>query len=262
MATYAVGDIHGCFDELQALLRRVDFCPGRDELWLTGDVVNRGPRSLDVLRWAKWHAGAVRLVLGNHDLHLVSCALGVGQGDSRDTIQEILSAPDVGELITWLRRQPLLIREGDFCLVHAGLDPAWTIEEAEARAREVEALLQTPRAAELLQRNSSDEALFRARSSVARLTRLRTCDSRGVQNERFIGPPSEVPPGERPWFDWPSPRDPGTTIVFGHWAALDVMLRPNLIALDSGCVWGRSLSALRLEDRALFQQPRHSGEHA
>ena len=260
MSTYAIGDIHGCFDELILLLDRVGFSPGRDTLLLTGDLINRGPKSLETLRWARRHEGCLRLVLGNHDLHLIATALGVGKGDSRDTIDDILKASDCPTLIDWLREMPLLLRVGDFYLVHAGLHPDWSFEVARLRAREAESILQGRFAADLLRRDvpsglSLGEGIDRARESIACLTRLRACDAAGAMNARFIGPPRDLLPPFRPWFDWPSPRETDKTIVFGHWAALDVMIRERLIALDSGCVWNRCLSALRLEDRALFQQP-------
>lgn len=260
MATYAIGDIHGCFDEFQALLCRLDFQPGRDALLLTGDLINRGPKSLAMLRWARRRAGAVRFVLGNHELHLIACALGVGRAAARDTIGEILTAPDGPALVSWLRAQPLLIREEGLCLVHAGLHPDWTLDEAEARARATERLLRGKGAAALVCRDapkgaSQDKELEGARQSIALFTRLRACREGGAMDEHFTGPLAEVPKSERAWFDWPSPRDPSATIAFGHWAALGAMIRPNLIALDSGCVWKRCLSALRLGDRALFQQP-------
>ncbi len=267
MATYAIGDLHGCFDEFQALLCGIDFRPGRDTLLLTGDLVNRGPRSLDTLRWVRAHAGAVRCVLGNHDLHLVACALGVGRADARDTIGEILAAPDGRALVSWLRAQPLLIRDAGLCLVHAGLDPRWTLEEAEASARRVEAMLASDSAPDLLRRDLPaeqaarlPERLARARRAMAHLTRLRACREDGAMEDRFTGPLGAVPSGTRAWFDWPSPRDAAETVVFGHWAALGVLVRPNLIALDSGCAWGRCLSAIRLGDRAIVQVPARSQE--
>ena len=260
MSTYAIGDIHGCFDELRALLDRVGFTPGRDTLLLTGDLVNRGPKSLETLRWARRHEGCLRLVLGNHDLHLIATALGVGKGDSRDTIDDILKARDAALLIGWLREMPLLWRMGDLYLVHAGLHPNWSFEVAMLRAREAEHILQGRHAADLLRRDvpsghSLGEGVDRARESIACLTRLRACDADGTMNTRFIGPPRDLTPPFRPWFNWPSPRETDKTIVFGHWAALDVMLRERFIALDSGCVWNRALSALCLDNRALFQQP-------
>lgn len=260
MATYVIGDIHGCFDEFQALLRRIDFQVGRDALLLTGDLINRGPKSLETLRWVRRRESAVQCVLGNHDLHLVACALGVGRGDARDTIGEILTARDGPALVSWLRTRPLLIRAEDLCLVHAGLHPDWTFDEAGERAEEAEQILRGTGAADLVRRDLADgaslgEAIDRARQSIALLTRLRACREGGVPDDRFTGPLREIPGPARAWFDWPSPRDPGVTVAFGHWAALGVVLRPNLIALDSGCVWRRCLSALRLGDRALFQEP-------
>ena len=259
MARYAIGDIHGCFGELTALLARLDFRPGRDELFLTGDLVNRGPGSLAALRWARANEGCVHTVLGNHDLHLVAASLGVGRGDASDTIAGILAAPDRAELIAWLTARPLLVRERDFVLVHAGLAPGWTIDEAEARAHRLERALRGGRLADIVRRDlpeslRGDAELLDLRRDLSLLTRLRACRADGAMDERYTGPLAGVPAGTRAWFDWPHPPR-ALPIVIGHWAALDVTLRPDLIALDSGCVWGRALTALDLDTRALIQQP-------
>lgn len=260
MARFAVGDIHGCFDEFKNLLGHIGFQPGRDDLFLTGDLINRGPKSLETLRWVLAHTDSVRFVLGNHDLHLIASFLGVGKGDGRDTIQKILAAPDGPAMVERLRRAPLTLRERDFFLVHAGLAPAWSLEDAEREARRAEALLRSPRAPQLLIRTplspeNADQDLLDARSALARLTRLRACRRDGTMDEKFTGPASEVPEGTRPWFDWPPPLPRELPIVFGHWAALDVVVRPDVIALDSGCVWRRSLTAIDLDTKEIFQVP-------
>jgi bis(5'-nucleosyl)-tetraphosphatase (symmetrical) len=261
MATYAIGDIQGCFASFRLLLERISFTPKTDKLWLVGDLVNRGPESLATLRFIKNLGASVRLVLGNHDLFLLAVAEGIAPLRPKDTIRDILSADDRIDLLEWLRGQPLHHREGAFLLVHAGLLPQWTIEEATALAHEVEAVLHGPDYRAFLQ------ALFHGPTaqwkpslkgpqrlaSIARvLTRLRTCTSNGEMSN-FSGPPDEAPPGFTPWFRILDRRNTGATIISGHWAALGLHMEPNLLAIDSGCVWGRQLTAIRLEDRFVFQ---------
>lgn len=259
MATYAIGDIQGCWDNLRALLARIQPAAG-DRLWLAGDLVNRGPRSLAVLRWAAEQGDRVVAVLGNHDLHLVACARGVRRPRRSDTFQDVLEAPDGGALVDWLARRPLLHREGDWLMVHAGLLPAWSADDAERIAREVEAaglsqhLLDTWRDAPRRWRDdlARDD---RHALALAAFATLRCVDREGAMDREFDGPPAEAPPGLLPWFDHPERRSRAARIVCGHWAALGLLVRPDLAALDSGCVWGGQLSALRLEDGALFQVP-------
>jgi bis(5'-nucleosyl)-tetraphosphatase (symmetrical) len=261
MATYAIGDIQGCYISLKQLLERIAFTPGSDRLWLVGDLVNRGPESLTTLRFIKNLGTAVRLVLGNHDLFLLAAAEGITPLRPKDTIQDILSAPDRADLIDWLRQQPLLHREGPFLMVHAGLLPQWTVEEATALAHEVETQLrgQDYRAflQVLIQKSASQwhpslTGLDRTVSIVRALTRLRTCTATGEMSS-FSGPPDDAPAGFAPWFRIPDRRNTGATIITGHWAALGLHLEPTLCAIDSGCAWGRQLTAIRLEDRKLFQ---------
>ncbi len=260
MARFAVGDIHGCFDELKNLLERIGFEPGRDDLFLTGDLINRGPKSLAAIRWVMDHGSQVRFVLGNHDLHLIASFLGVGKGDSRDTILEILRAPDCPAIVDWLRHAPLAIRERDFFLVHAGLAPSWSLADAEQEARHAESILLSADAPELLLRLPAGAGNFSrdvasARFALARLTRIRACRCDGTMDEKFTGPASQVPEGTRPWFDWPPAHPRELPVVFGHWAALDVVVRPDVIALDSGCVWRRALTAINLDTKEIFQAP-------
>lgn len=260
MARFAIGDIHGCFDEFTNLLGLTGFQPGRDDLFLTGDLVNRGPKSLETIRWIKRHDSSVRFVLGNHDLHLVASAMGVGKGDFRDTIQEILDDGASASIVDWLRQAPLAIRERDFFLVHAGLSPLWSIGDGERMARLVEGVLRSEDAPLLLTRAAVDgsrasaECLL-ARSAMARLTRIRACHGDGTMDERFTGPADQVPEGTRPWFDWPPENPRELPVVFGHWAALDVVVRKDVIALDSGCVWRKALTAIDLDTREIVQAP-------
>jgi len=259
MATYAIGDVQGCHRTLLELLDRISFHPGRDRLWFTGDLVNRGPRSLAVLRWAKDHDGDLVVVLGNHDLHLLGVAAGVARPRRRDTLAEILGATDREPLLAWLRGRPFLHREAGHVLVHAGLLPAWTVAAAEALAGQASAALRGPTARDFLAEVLQSPAPAGPAGDVARavlaLTRLRLCQSDGTLHEGFSGPPGEAPAGLLPWFAFPERRSAAWRVIFGHWAALGLVRTPTLLALDTGCVWGGSLTAVRLEDQATFQVP-------
>lgn len=263
MARYAIGDIQGCMTSLERLLARIDFSPARDELWLTGDLVNRGPRSLDVLRWASSLGDRVTTVLGNHDLHLLARAAGVVGPKKRDTLDAVLAAPDRDQLLEWLRHCPLLHHDERFVLVHAGLHPRWTIAEARARAAELERELQGPAWHAFLAQMLGPPPRWdprlqggeRWRALLAYFVRVRTCYPDGRVEPSFDGPPSEAPPGCAPWFALPDRAWTTHTAVFGHWAALGLDLAPDHLALDTGCVWGNALTAVRLDDRAVFQVP-------
>lgn len=269
MATYAIGDVHGCFKTFQRLLRRIAFDPGQDRLWFVGDLVNRGPRSLAMLRWAAEQGDQIVVVLGNHDLHLLARAAGVSEVKKRDTLEEVLAAPDRDELLAWLQRRPLAHREGDVLLVHAGLFPEWKPGEVERLAREVEERLRGDKAPKLLAAIDQKSAERwkddlsgheRARAVLAGLARLRTLDAEGRMCPDFSGPPAEAPKGCRPWFEAPGRKSAGATVIFGHWAALGLKIKNGIAALDSGCVWGQALTALRLDDWRVFQEP--AGENA
>jgi bis(5'-nucleosyl)-tetraphosphatase (symmetrical) len=263
MATYAIGDIHGCFATLERLLSRIGYSPGQDRLWLVGDLVNRGPRSLAVLRWAAdQDEERVIAVLGNHDLHLLARAAGQAKERRRDTLYEVLEAPDRDDLLAWLRRRPLLHREGDLLLVHAGLLPEWTVAEAESLARQVERELRGDRADRLLG-TLRDElpgpwkddlpSASRRRLALAAFTRLRTLvPGKGLCTD-FSGPPEQAPDGCLPWFEVPKRKSRHATLLFGHWAALGYLRKNGIAALDTGCAWGRTLTALRVDDGKVFQ---------
>ena len=262
MATYAVGDVQGCFSALERLVEQIAFDPTRDRLWFVGDLVNRGPESVRVLRYVKGLNHAATTVLGNHDLFLIAAASGVATLRPKDTIDDVLTAPDRNELIDWLRHQKLLYRSGPFTLVHAGLLPHWTVEEAALLASEVEVVLRGPDFRTLLRRLYPTSGLqwsddldrpSRHAAIATVLTRLRTCSPAGFMEPDYSGPPAGTPAGFLPWFDVPGRRSRSTTIVCGHWAALGLYLRGNILAVDSGCVWGRKLTAIRLEDRTVFQ---------
>jgi bis(5'-nucleosyl)-tetraphosphatase (symmetrical) len=260
MARYAIGDIQGCMGSLERLLALIAFDPAVDSLWLVGDLVNRGPRSLEVLRWAKAHDAAVTCVLGNHDLHLLARACGV-PAKRRDTLDEVLAAPDLEDLVGWLRTRPLVHTCAPWVMVHAGLHPAWTVEQARSLAAEIEAELASQRWRDLviaLEGSTSPwrpelEGLARWSAALGYFVRARTCFSDGRLEPVFDGPPAQAPAGCAPWFELPHARWRTHVPVFGHWAALGLDVQPGHVALDSGCVWGRTLSALRLDDHTVFQ---------
>jgi bis(5'-nucleosyl)-tetraphosphatase (symmetrical) len=265
MATYAIGDIHGCFDSLQALWAQIPFDPAQDELWQVGDLVNRGPKSLEVLRWAReLHrqlGSRFQVVLGNHDLHLMAVAAGLEPLREGDTLDEVLAAPDRSRLLKWLAGRPLIHRRGRALLIHAGLPPSWTPSQAERKARKVEKALAGKDRRLLLDRSfdpsklrgNRGRRLARLHRTLVALTRLRTCSVRG-EPCRHSGPPAMAPKGCLPWFDVPGRRTASNLVVCGHWAALGWVRRKDLLAIDTGCAWGGRLSAVRVEDGALFQQ--------
>lgn len=257
MAVYAIGDVQGCLDPLQRLLERIGFDPSRDTLWCTGDVVNRGPRSLETLRFVKSLGVHLISVLGNHDLHLLAVAAGAAKPKQRDTLDEILSAPDREELLAWLRARPLLHHDPTvgYTLVHAGLLPQWDLADAQRLAREAEAVL-AAHAQEFLHHMYGDRPDHwhedlrgpeRARVIVNAFTRLRFCDREGNMDLRCNGPPGTQAPNFLPWFQVPNRRSRAQRVVFGHWSTLGLYREENVISLDSGCVWGRALTAMQLD---------------
>jgi bis(5'-nucleosyl)-tetraphosphatase (symmetrical) len=262
MATYAVGDIQGCYAELQQLLERIRFDPAQDRLWLVGDLVNRGPDSLQVLRLVKSLGERAITVLGNHDLHLLAVAEGTAELHRSDTLDEILGAPDREELLTWLRHQRLMYAEGDYVLVHAGLMPQWSVKQAGKLAHEVEKALRGDDYTVFLARmygntphNWDDEldGYKRLRVIVNAFTRLRVCTPQGEMEFRFKGEVEKIPEGFQPWFEVSERKSRKATVIFGHWSALGLKVTPKVIALDTGCLWGGPMTAIRLEDRQLFQ---------
>jgi bis(5'-nucleosyl)-tetraphosphatase (symmetrical) len=260
MATYAIGDVQGCYDELQALLARAGFDAARDALWFVGDLVNRGPKSLEVLRFVRSLGERAVTVLGNHDFHLIAQFEGVEQAREGDTLESVLAAADARPLVDWLRHRPMMHVGGDYALVHAGLLPQWSVARALELAHEVERALAAPTYREFLgclygdQPERWDDRLAgwdRLRVIVNAMVRLRFCTRDGHMEFRAKG--TRPPAGYKAWFDL---REGDVhTLVCGHWSTLGLKLAPRLAALDSGCVWGGSLSALRLEDRALYQVP-------
>jgi len=262
MSTYAIGDVQGCFVALCGLLQEIGFNAGRDRLWFVGDLVNRGPDSLATLRFVKDLGRAAVCVLGNHDLHLLAVAGGHSKLRKDDTLNGVLEAPDRDELLEWLRRRPLMHVDGEYALVHAGLLPGWSVTRAIDLAHEVERALCAPDFDRLLARMYSNEpdhwnekltGYARLRVIINAMTRMRVCTNDGAMDLRYKGDAADLPADTLPWFAVPGRASQSSCIIFGHWSALGLVLEPNVIGLDTGCLWGRKLSALRLEDRELFQ---------
>jgi bis(5'-nucleosyl)-tetraphosphatase (symmetrical) len=267
MSFYAIGDIQGCHAELCQLLDLIGFSPREDRLWLVGDLVNRGPDSLAVLREVKALGDAAVTVLGNHDFHLLNVAAGHAKVHKQDTLAPVLAAPDRDELVDWLQRRPLVVVEGERLLVHAGLLPQWTPATALMLSREVEAALAGPSADAFLAALYGDEprawrddleGFDRLRVAVNAFARLRFCTADGTMELREKRGPRAAPDGYRPWFQHEGRASAGVTVVCGHWSTLELRLLPNMLMLDSGCIWGGPLTAVRLPDRRVFQVPSRS----
>ncbi|QZX83705.1 symmetrical bis(5'-nucleosyl)-tetraphosphatase [Metapseudomonas otitidis] len=261
MTTYAVGDLQGCLDPLKCLLDRVAFDPARDRLWLVGDLVNRGPKSLETLRFLFAMRDSVTCVLGNHDLHLLAVAHNVERLKKSDTLREIIEAPDAGDLLDWLRRQKLVHYDEarDIAMVHAGIPPMWTLAKALKRAAEVEeALLDDARLPLFLEGmygndpacwDSDLHGITRLRVITNYFTRMRFCKADGTLDLKSKEGADTAPPGYRPWFAHPSRKTRGQKIIFGHWAALEGKCNePGLHALDTGCVWGGTMTLLNIDN--------------
>ncbi len=263
MATYAVGDIQGCYTALQQLLKKIQFDKTKDKLWLTGDLVNRGAHSLEVLRFAKFLGPACEVVLGNHDLHLLAIAHGVRQSNHHDTFHDVLSADDRDDLLHWLITRPLLVCDDarQFVMTHAGIAPCWSVAEAKKHAHELEQALRGAHAKDVLAHlfgntpevwSESLTGMERLRCIVNYLTRMRYCNAESQLEFTFKAPPSApCPPGLMPWFVVPHRKDTHWNIIFGHWASLMGETKtPHVYALDTGCAWGQSLTAFCLETKA------------
>lgn len=262
MATYAIGDIQGCLISFQNLLNHIRFNPTVDRLWLVGDLVNRGPDSLGVLRFVKDLGPSCVIVLGNHDLHLLAVHAGIVPLQKKDTIQSVLKAPDCDELIFWLRQQALLHHESGYVLVHAGILPQWSVEKAKALAEEVECALRS--------QNYQDPLAVLYRSTACKwredfsqderlgfttnvLTRMRVCSPQGHINLSFKGEPEQTPSGYAPWFSLPPAAPIQDSIIFGHWSALGPFITEQHIGIDGGCIWGRELMAFCLDDKKVHR---------
>lgn len=265
LTTWILGDLHGQLGPLRRLLGEISPEPGRDELCCVGDLVNRGPDSLGVLRWARRASAdgscGFRTVLGNHDVRLLAWAAGIGEPRDKDRVGDVLGARDRDELVEWLRHRPLLHRDGDRVIVHAGLLPTWSLDDAEREAHHAERTLRGPRWRELLEAwdggsDPLDGEIRQAARAVEVLTKIRT-----VRREEatvtcsFKGRPEEAPVGCLPWFEHPRRRTRGTAVVFGHWAALGVRVEDDWACLDGGAAWGGAVTAWNPDDDRVVQSP-------
>ena len=260
MARYVIGDVQGCWDSLEALVAQMPI-QRRDRLWFVGDLVNRGPKSLKTLRRLAAAGNRIISVLGNHDLHLLALAAGLRKPQALDTVNEVLRARDAGALIDWLRRRPLAHADEDTLLVHAGVLPHWSLRQTLSIAQEISSRLKSRHwqdfLAEMIQGGRPHWAdgirgQQRLRAGLNAFTRLRYLSLQGVPD--FSNKLAPEQKGLIPWFDFPSRKTATTRIVFGHWSTLGLIVRPRLISLDTGCVWGRQLSGIRLEDQRVFVQ--------
>lgn len=266
MARYAIGDIQGCYDPFRRLLDKIEFTPENDVLWIAGDLVNRGPDNLNVLRFLKELGDRAVCVLGNHDLHLLAAASGARKPNKKDTLADVLKADDCEALLDWLRYRPLIHIEDTFVMSHAGVPHIWDVTTCQEKARLVEQILQSEDRFEFYQNMYGDEPkgweqgmdnMAELRVITNYFTRMRVITKDGQLDLSFKDSPDLAPRGMSPWYDHPRPRsDVDLTYLFGHWAAIDgSKTNKNCIALDTGCVWGGNLTAMRLEDRAFFTVP-------
>lgn len=286
MATWAIGDVQGCLDSLIAWMQEVTFTPGRDTLIVVGDLVNRGPRSADVLRYLRGMGDAVQAVLGNHDLHLLACAAGAIQPGGKDTVSEILEAPDATALIDWVRGLPLVLTPNlevaqPYVVVHAGLHPNWTVAEALVLSHRLQDALAGPDWKEFVTRAAKSRQTHwdapdpnatataeteRLIGQMGWMTRVRACTPEAKMDRGYKGGYGKLPAGLLAWFDLPAARWTDHHALFGHWAALGFREGPHWTCLDSGCVWGNRLTGIRLEDRTVVsipaQEPRRAGPRA
>ncbi len=264
MANYIIGDIQGCFDELNCLLEKADFDPAKDTVWFAGDLVARGPKSLESLRFVKSLGRSAKTVLGNHDLHLLAVSLGIHPQKKKDRTAAIFSAPDKEELLNWLRHQPLLAEHDEFMVCHAGISPQWDRKQARSASQEIEAILQSDKWQSLIENmyaNTPDlwddrlQGIERYRYIINAFTRMRFCHPDGRLDMNCKLPPAQVSNHELlPWFKLKQRVKLDKVVLFGHWAALSGFSNKKVIGLDTGCVWGGKLTMLRWEDRTFFSQ--------
>jgi bis(5'-nucleosyl)-tetraphosphatase (symmetrical) len=262
MPTYAIGDLQGCRPKLTELLDKIRITCPDPRLIFVGDLVNRGPNSLETLREVRALGDTTNVVLGNHDLHLLAVANGIRPQHRSDTLDDILAAPDRDELLDWLRHRPLAILENNHLMVHAGVLPQWTAEQTVALSREVETVLQGPDWVEFLRQMYGNqparwddglEGADRLRCIINALTRIRFCDAAGTMDLTTSKGAEIELPGFMRWFDVPGRKTEDVTVVFGHWSTLGLIMRPDVISLDTGCLWGGKLSAVSLDDRSIVQ---------
>jgi len=264
MSTYAIGDVQGCYYAFQALIKKIRFDVTKDRLWLVGDLINRGTGSLEVLRWCYAHRWNIQVVLGNHDLHAIAVAHQIRPAHRGDTLQAILDADDGELLLSWLRQQPLLVVDQDYVMVHAGLLPQWSISQAVSLADEVSQVLRGEQYVAFLQQmygnhpNSWHDSLVgydRLRAITNAMTRMRVCSPEGELEFAFKGEPHDAPVGYLPWFKVADRQSRDATILCGHWSALGLHTQDNIIALDTGCLWGGQLTAYCLDTKEIVQVP-------
>ncbi len=258
MAIYAIGDIQGCYDCLLTLLDKIDFDRDRDQLWFAGDLVNRGPKSLETLRFIKSLGDSAVSVLGNHDLHLIAKSLNARKPNKKDTLTQVLEAPDRDELLDWLRHRPLFHHQNKFNLIHAGIPPQWTLKEAQKMAGLVEKIIQGPDYAAFFQTmygnkpdiwSESMSKMDKARFTVNCLTRMRYCDAEGRLDFHYNGAPGTQPKHLMPWFEVPGRKSTDGTIIFGHWSTLGFYHGHHCYGIDTGCLWGGQLTALKISNK-------------
>lgn len=257
MAIYAIGDIQGCFESLQRLLDKINFDQATDQIWFCGDLVNRGPDSLKTVRFIKSLGKSSVSVLGNHDLHLLAVSMNSRKIKSKDSFYDILNAEDRNELLKWIRHRPLMYRNNKFCLLHAGLPPQWDIDLAEQCAREAENTIRGEQFFEFLTVMYSDypdqwsdklTGWERTRFIINCFTRMRYCNKQGKLDLKHKGRPGSQPGNLLPWFEIPIRKSRSTTIIFGHWSTLGFYAENNCFCIDTGCLWGGQLTALRLDN--------------
>ena len=257
MATYVIGDIQGCFKELELLLEKINFDQANDQLWFVGDLVNRGPQSLETVQFVRALGAAAKCVLGNHDIHLIACYAGVQHCKAKSSLNQILHHHAADEIIAWLRSQPLLHYDArlNWVMVHAGFIPQWDLTLAQSCAAEVETQLRSEQFADFLanvygdypdQWSSRLSGHDRWRVILNAFTRLRLCNRRGRMDFNYKGPPGGQAAHLHAWFDVPR-KSSQVNIVFGHWSALGLKQTPRLLGIDTGCLWGRRLTAARLD---------------
>ena len=262
MSLYLIGDLQGCNQPFQRLLQKVGFSPSRDHLVCLGDLVNRGPESLEVVRQLMAWEGSAEAILGNHDLHLLAVAQGVRTLHKHDTVQAILDAPDRDAILHWLHQRPLALERNGWLLVHAGVLPQWTAEQTLVLAQEVSTVLASPQGPQWLHHMYGNQpnhwkpnlpTTDRLRLIVNALTRLRFCNAQGEMEFETKDSAANAPSGFMPWFDVPGRLTKGSPIAFGHWSTLGLIQRPDLLALDTGCVWGGCLSAAQIGPQGQVQ---------
>ncbi len=255
MAIYAIGDIQGCYDDLIRLLELIRFKPGSDQVWFTGDLVNRGPKSLETLRFVKSLGDSAITVLGNHDLHLLATAYQIRQPHKKDTLDQILKAKDCDELLTWLRQQPLLYSNDEYNLLHAGLPPQWDYVLSKKMAAKAENILRGPDYMDFFKVMYGDKpdlwtaelkGMDKIRFIVNCFTRIRYCYSDGQLEFKTNSAPGTQNANLLPWFAVPNRKSKSMKIIFGHWSTLGFYQSDNCYGLDTGCLWGGELTAIRL----------------